>query len=224
MPIFGPAHLAMIAAAAASTVLLSIAIRKNPEWARRARLALGSLLAVNELIWYGYRFHTEGIRFPEALPLHLCDLNLWLTVAAAVTLHPVVFEVAYYGGLGGSGMAFLTPDLWAPFPSYPTIYFFVSHGLVVVTLATLSWSGVIRPREGSVWRAYGLLNLYTAAVALFNYRFGTNYMFLRNKPEAASLLDAFGPWPVYILVADLFALLVFWLLWLPVRRSRSRGI
>jgi hypothetical integral membrane protein (TIGR02206 family) len=219
--LFGPAHLLILAAVPASAALLAGACRRSSAWARRVRFSLGTLLCVNELIWYAYRLYTEGLRIPEGLPLNLCDLTVWFTVVAAFTLHPFAFEVAYFAGLGGSGMALLTPDLWAPFPSYPTTYFFLAHGMVIATILALLWSGSAAPRAGSVWRVFGALNAYAAVIGIFDAVFQTNYMYLARKPEGASVLDYLGPWPVYVIGGETIALVLFWLLWLPWRGGRK---
>ena len=56
----------------------------------------------------------------------------------------------------------------------------------------------------------------------FDYFFGTDYFFLRAKPADPSLLDFLGPWPWYILSTEGVALILFLLIYLPVRRSRER--
>lgn len=63
----------------------------------------------------------------------------------------LVFEIAYFAGLGGSGMALLTPDRWAPpFASYPTTYCLAAHGLVVACLLMLLWSKQSQTTGGSL--------------------------------------------------------------------------
>ena len=217
--LFGPAHLAILAAVPTTAGALTAFARRQPDRARRIAASLGSFLAANELIWYGYRLRQEGIRFPEGLPLELCDLTLWLTVASMFTRRRTIFEFAYLVGVAGSAMALFTPDLWAPLRSYPSTYFFLEHGGGVASLLFLIWIGLARPRPGCVWRAFGLVNGYAVAIGIFNAAFHTNYMYLCRKPESASLLDLFGPWPAYLLGGEAAAIAFFWLLWLPFRHG-----
>ena len=228
MLLWGVPHLLILLAIAALgfglTAVQKGVARRSPAWRYRLPFTLGMILAANELIWYGFVLRNYGFQFPGGLPLDLCNVMVWLTIVAVFTRRLGIYEVAYYGGLGGSTMALLTPDLGAALPSYPAISFFISHGLTVITLWVLTGARLLRPRWGSVWRVFAILNLYTAAVGSFDAWFGTNYMYLRAKPVNSSLLDLFGPWPLYILVADFFALGVFWLLWLPVRHSRNGAL
>lgn len=213
--LFGPAHLLILTAVPAVAIVLALLQRRIG--GRVIRLAAGSILAANELIWYGFRLKNEGFRLPEGLPLQLCDITLWMTVIALLRARQGAYEFSYFLGIGGSSMAVLTPDLWAPLCSYPTIYFFLAHGGVVAAALFLTWGRVLRPQPGCFWRVFGILNAYAILVGLFNAIFHTNYMYLCEKPGSASLLDYLGPWPVYILGGEAVALLIFLMLWLPFR-------
>jgi len=215
--LFGPAHLLILASVPASGLALARWCRTSQRAARNIRYSIAFFLSANELIWYAYRLHYEGFRFPHALPLNLCDLTLWLTVAAVLSLNRWAFELAYFAGVGGSSMALLTPDLWAPFPSYPTVYFFLAHGVVIAAILMLVWSKIVVPKPGCLRRTFLLLNVYAVLIGIFNAIFGTNYMYLCRKPSGASLLDYLGPWPLYIAGGEVVALAIFWLLWLPFR-------
>src|SRR3974377_453942 len=126
MRLFGTAHLLILLLIAAFATLGSWVSGRSKVTARIVRLSLGWFLVANELVWYGFRYSQEGFRFPEGLPLELCDLILWLPAFACLRLNVIAAEFAYFAGVGGSAMALLTPDLWAPLASYPSIYFFLS--------------------------------------------------------------------------------------------------
>jgi len=98
--LFGPAHLLILISVPVLALALAKWCRSNPPAARRIRYSLALFLSVNELVWYAYRFHYEGFRFPHALPLNLCDLTLWLTVVAIVSLNQWAFELAYFAASG----------------------------------------------------------------------------------------------------------------------------
>jgi hypothetical integral membrane protein (TIGR02206 family) len=88
----------------------------------------------------------------------------------------------------------------------------------------LVWSGLERPRPGSIARAMIGLNVFAIAVAGFDWFYKTNYMYLRSKPPNASLLDVLGPWPWYIACAEICAIVIFLLLYLPFRGSQAPAV
>lgn len=221
--IFSLVHLVILAAIPLIAMVLAASARAHLMHARRISLSLAAFLTVNEIIWYSYRYSTEGVRFPEGLPLQLCDAMVWMAVAALLSGKQWVFETAFLVGIAGAGMALITPDLWAPLRSYPSVYFFLAHGGIVAAMLYLNWSGARRLAPGCVWRVFLTVNLFAVFVGTFNAIFGTNYMYLCRKPQGASPLDYFGPWPFYILGGEALALMMLWMLWLPFTWARRRG-
>lgn len=216
--LFGPVHLLILGSIVALAASLAIVARHVAVYRRRLRIGVAVALLANAIVWYVYLAIRGWLTFPDGLPLELCDATLCVTVIASFTLNPTAFDLAYFGALAGTSMAVLTPDLWEPFPSFSTVQFFVAHGLVVVAVLYLVWSGQARPRPHSIWRAMLALNIFAVFTGTFDAVFGTDYMYLRAKPDNPSLLDYLGPWPWYIVTTEFVAVGLFTLLYLPYVR------
>ncbi|HXV27558.1 MAG TPA: TIGR02206 family membrane protein [bacterium] len=207
--LFGPDHLCvLLVILAVSFALIFNAKRihqlRDDRW---IRYPLAFFLLLNGLSAQLYALQS-GI---YGLPLHLCDLALVAMIWTLLIPNRYVKEMAYFWGLAGSSQAILTPDLAAGFPSFPWSAFFFTHGGVVVSAVYLLARGNLNLTLASIWRAWGIGNIYLIFVALFNWHFGTNYMYLVRKPAHPSLLDYLGSWPYYILTGEITALIVFFL-------------
>jgi hypothetical integral membrane protein (TIGR02206 family) len=213
--LFGPVHLFILGAVPFLAGVLAFIQRRLPAGARGLRIGVAVVLLLDSVVYYGYLVFRGQLTFPDHLPLELCDASLCLIIIALFTLNKSVFDLAYYGALAGATMALLTPNLWEAFPSFGTVQFFVAHGLIVTGALYLAWSGQARPRPGSVGRAMLAINVFAALVGAFDFIFKTDYMYLRAKPQNASLLDFLGPWPWYLVAAEGVALALFLLLYLP---------
>jgi hypothetical integral membrane protein (TIGR02206 family) len=220
--LFGATHLAILGATVLLAALLAAVQRRLSPGSKILRLGLAAVLLFDTAWWYWYMAGHGQSLFPSQLPLDLCDVTLYLTVIALVTLSPAVFDLAYYYALAGTSMALLTPDLWEQFPSLATVQFFIAHGLVVTAVLYLVWSRLARPRKRSVARAMLALAILAVFDGAFDRIFKTNFMFLCTKPASASLLDLFGPWPWYIAVGGGVAFILFLLLYLPFRRPQKQ--
>ncbi len=219
---FGVAHLATLALIAAAAVALVALARRAPEAVTRAlRLGLAALLLLATAATLGYWWR-RGLLAPlDLLPLHLCDFLIFVAAFALVTLERTSAEVLFFWAGSGTLLALLGPDLQSGFPSWAFVSFFLLHGLVVIAAAVVTFGFGRRPREGAVSRVFAITNAYALAVGLVNAALGTNFLFLREKPAGRTLLDWFGPWPVYLFVAEAAALLLFVLLDAPFRAARK---
>ena len=211
--VYGFVHLAWIAGIVVISIALSLACRRNLVPQPYIRAALICLLVSGELL----RYATADIRFPQTLPLNLCNITTWVAVLACFSLSAPAVEFAYFAGFSGAGMALLTPNS----AHVPPAAFFLNHGAIILTGSALIYGRIAILRRGAIWRAYAYLLLYMALIGLFDWRYQVNYSFLCARPASTTLLTFLGPWPYYLVGAGAIGLGLFWLLWLPVRPPNS---
>ena len=216
--LFGPGHLAALAAVGALAALLAAAARRaGPAGVRAIRFGLAAALVALTALTLAAVARERPLEIWDLLPLHLCDAAVVLAVFALLPRRRAAAGLLWFWAGGATSLAMLTPDVALGPPDWRFLSFFALHGSVVAAAAVLAVGLDLRPRRGAPWRALLLTNLYAAVVAAVDVGFGQNYLFLLGKPRAWTLLDWFGPWPVYLLVCEIVAALLFHLLYLPFR-------
>lgn len=176
------------------------------------------LLAAIGLSWYVVRIFIWHEAWRDALPLEMCDISLWLSVAALLWSLQRLREITFYWAVSGGFMALLTPDLQDPQWSFRSLTFLFGHAALVVAGVYLVRGCGTRLRRYSWWQAWAGLNVYAACVAVIDLALHTDYMFLCAKPAAPTALDYMGPWPYYIVSADVMAAALFYLMFRAAER------
>jgi hypothetical integral membrane protein (TIGR02206 family) len=220
-------HVAALAVTAVLCLALPVAARARPsEWTRPFRRAFAAFLLAWFLAYPVVVLLRGSYELDFDLPLHLTDAATGVAVIALWSRRGLAFELTWFWGLTASLQAILTPDLGADdrFPSFFYWHYFITHGGVVVAAVFLGLGLQMTARPGAVRRVFLATAAWAGVAAIGNALTGGNYMFLTEKPEAATLLDYMGPWPWYILTAALVALALFELLDLPFRRRRAEAL
>ena len=86
---------------------------------------------------------------------------------------------------------------------------------MIIALVYASVVYGMRPKIGSIKKAFVALNIFLLASIIINLIFDANYFWICGKPPMVSLLDYLGPWPWYILAAELVALVHFVVAYIP---------
>jgi len=215
--LFGPDHWAALAAVGCVGALLCGAARRGPGVARAIRFALAALLLLLIALTLLLVARERPLTVWDFLPLELCDAAVFLAVFALLTLRPAACELLWFWAGGATLLAMITPDLAWGAPDWGFYSFFALHGSVVIAAAVGPLGLGIRPRRGAPWRALIATNAYAAVVAAVDLAFEQNFLYLRAKPAAWTILDWLGPWPFYLLACEILAAALFALLYLPFR-------
>ncbi|MDQ8192584.1 TIGR02206 family membrane protein [Roseibacillus persicicus] len=209
-------------------VVAIIAQRRAPE-GKLARRAVWVIILAN----LTSVFHTSASHYfsgrvtdlNHVLPLHLCDLTSLVAAAALYSRKPLLCELTYYLGLGGTLQGLITPNLHYDFP-HPTYFsFFQLHLFVVIAALFLPLGMGWKPRRPllrTTAKVFGIICGYLLTVFAINSALGTNYAFVMHKPENPSLYDHLGPHPWYLLSVLGLVVVMLALLSVPFLRTSSK--
>jgi hypothetical integral membrane protein (TIGR02206 family) len=200
--------------------VLGILVRRRPAVGGPVRGALAIFLLGGVTAYLAAETASGHLTWWDFVPLELCDFAIFVAAFALVTRQRLAAELVWFWGLSGTVLAMATPDLPYPFPDWRWFAYYGMHGAVVVSAIVLAAGLGLRPRPGAPWRVFGWTVAYAAVVAIVDLATGANFLYLRHKPAEPTLLDWFGPWPVYLAVAGLIGLALFHLLMLPFRDAR----
>jgi len=118
--------------------------------------------------------------------------------------------------------ATITPDIAAGFPHFHYFRFWIGHQGLILALVYATVIYEMRPTLKSLGKAFIGLNVFLVVAAAVNIAIGSNYFWICGKPvnhlgeHLPTIMDYFGPWPWYILTAEVVALIHFGLAYTPI--------
>ncbi len=217
--LFGSQHLMVLIV----LVLLSVGL---PFFSKKflspsQQLWLGRIMAVCISFWaLAYvviKLWLGDFNHQTDLPFDICNISGVLLPFLMWKPRFRVHEILYFWVLAGTLQAIITPHLYNGFPNYIFIKYWIVHGglVIYVIYATIVFD--LKPNLKSIWRAFVALQFYVVFVLIINLLLGSNYVYLLGKPPVASALDYLGPWPWYLLVCEGLVLVLFFIVYSPIR-------
>ena len=207
---FSIAHLAALATLALAGSVAIVAPRRHPgRWVGWASWVLAGVIIAGWVGEYVAEIVDGSWRLRHSLPLQLTDAVSLAAIIALLTWRRLFVELVYFWAFAATLQAVLTPDLDATFPSVFYFTYFLYHVGSIIAACLLVFGCRLYPRRGAIWRVYLLTLAFTAVSGLGDVITGGNYMYLRSKPIHNSLLNAMGPWPLYIATGAAVGLIMF---------------
>ncbi|MFW6265113.1 MAG: TIGR02206 family membrane protein, partial [Bacillota bacterium] len=181
----------------------------------RYSIIAGLIISEGSLhIWRFYR----GVWFLQtSLPFHLCGISIVLSIIMMINGNHFIFRLTYFWGLIGAFIAVITPALNVTYTHFRFWQFLLAHAFIVIAVMFMVIVEQYKINYKTIWKTFGITNLYMLTIGLFNWLTGSNYLYLCEKPVSSSPTpyDFLGPWPWYIFVLEVVAIVTFHIWFLP---------
>ena len=171
---------------------------------------LGVLVASGYVSWLVLELLGGTYSSKLHLPFHLCRTANLLVLIVLVFRSYLAYEIVFFWGLTVIH-AVITPDILQGFPHFHFIRYWLSHQLMIIGILYATFVYDIRPRKKSIYVSFIALLMFMLITIPVNLLLDANYFWISGKPPVDTVLDYFGPWPWYIIVSAILALLHFYL-------------
>ena len=174
-------HLLLLLLTAAAVLLIFLLLRGKPE-ARRSRYLIG-VCFFNLALFAGYKlslsmdaayiraYYPNGFSIFNELPLHLCNINLFLIPLGVWKRNRSIMGFSFFVAPLGALMALLFPEpLFSGFSLLmPRIFgYYVTHAILVVCGLSLATLGFYRPDPRDIPRILKTFGLLAVGAHLIN--------------------------------------------------------
>lgn len=197
--------------------VMSIGIGKYLSYRRQtilgAVLALVTLWAVLMRMWISY--YIGEFDMQEHLPLYLCRVIPFFIPFTMWYRHQYSFGILYFWVLAGTLNAVITPDLHYASPYFDTLFSWILHFGLIITILYGVFVYKLRPYWIDLRRAIVAGAIYVIVVHMINITLQSNYSYTMHKPPNGSIMDALGPWPIYLFALFFVGILLFLIIYIP---------
>ncbi len=188
---FCPEHIGMLAAIAVILAFGLVFLRRSSDKNAALAVRILSLAALAGEIVQDILLVAEGGDLIGFLPLHLCNLGLFLNLAASFTrgkAQAFFAEISLVLIMPGSVGALLFPDwTYRPFWSYLPLLCFFTHSLIVFIPLVFLVRGKVRVSFRHFWYPFAFLAAAVPPIYLLDISAGQNYLFLLYPPQDSPL-------------------------------------
>ena len=186
-----------------SYLIISIGIKLPPNQRRIMMISFGVLILLMEAIQQIYYFKKGIWNLETSVPLHLCGVSILLSGLVIIKPYQSIFEFLALIGSPGAFHALLTPQLNHGFAPFLAFKYYFGHTAIILIPLFLAIVQGYRVRTSSWYRVFLMVQLLIIIIMIINQLFGSNYMYLYEKPLVSSPM-ILGDWPWYILGFEFF--------------------
>ena len=130
-----------------------------------------------------------------------------------------LFEFVYYTGIIGGVMAILTPQMnYFDGTIRYFLNYYVSHSLIIILPIFMFLHLDMKLPRLSWFKLWVNLNILMAIIMPISFLLGSNYMYVNDPPQVDNPL-VIGEWPYYILLWEVFILIIAYMTYSISRRK-----